>query len=283
MKNISLQELHDKYLAPTVCPFCGKALIIDGVDLRCVNKFCDAKLLSSVTSFIKKFEIKHSAKKQLDNFNIKTIDDLLAFLPNEAYKSEVTLYNELNEKLFTASPQKIFCAMNFKGLAEVQLGKIIEHYHFDWIMGLRFTDEEKAHMLSSLPSGIGEKSIETFWESAPEAIKNTQKIVTDSRYHYVAPATNEVNTSATPVESKGSICFTGALETMTRSEAQFMATSSGFEVKGGVTKGLTYLVMADPNSTSSKARKARELGTKCISEAEFLAMCRNEVNNLENL
>ena len=70
---------------------------------------------------------------------------------------------------------------------------------------------------------------------------------------------------------------------MTRSEAQALAESVGFEIKGGVNKGLTYLVMADPNSNSSKARKARELGTKCISEKEFLAMCKNEEQNLEEL
>lgn len=283
MKKISIEELHKKYCAPVVCPSCRAKLIIDGVDLRCPNPECDSKQLASVASFIRKFEVKHSAKKQLDNFGIKTIDDLLAFLPNQDYKSEVTLYNELNEKLFTASPQKIFCAMNFKGLAEVQLGKIIEHYHFDWIMGLRFTEEEKAHMLSSLPAGIGEKSIDTFWESAPEAIKYTQKIVCDSRYHYVAPLDDGTNVSSKPSGSRGSICFTGALETLTRNDAQKLATESGFEVKGGVTKGLTYLVMADPNSQSGKARKARELGTKLLSEKEFLAMCKNEEQSLEEL
>ena len=282
MKDISLQELHDTYLAPMVCPFCGESLMIDGVDLRCTNPKCDAQMNTALNVFIKKFEIKHSAKKQLDNFGIKTIDDLITFLPNQTYKSEMTLYNELNDKLFSASPEKIFCSMHFRGLAGKQLNKIVEHYGFEWIMSLKLTDNEKEYMLKNLPSGIGSKLIDAFWDKVSDAIENTQKITTDSRYHYnetkdVEVVKNAVNTT------RGSICFTGTLESMGRKEAQKLAESVGFEIKGGVTKGLTYLVIADPNSTSSKARKARELGTKLLSEKEFLAMCKPEEASLENL
>ena len=39
-----------------------------------------------------------------------------------------------------------------------------------------------------------------------------------------------------------------------------------------VTSGLDYLVMADPDSTSSKAEKARKLGTVVLGEEEFFRM-----------
>ena len=265
---------------PTHCDSCSEELIRDGVDLRCVNPNCSAKQLSTVASFIKKFDVKHSAKKQLDNFGIKTIDDLIAFLPNQNYKSEVTFYNEICSKVFTASPKKIFCAMNFKGLAGIQLAKIVDAYSLDWILSLKYLDSEKEAMYQKLPVGIGEKSIEVFWKYLPDAIANTQKIMNDSRYNIVMQNNNEVVKNDI---SKGSICFTGTLETMGRKQAQELATAAGFEVKNGVNKGLTYLVMADPNSNSSKARKAREFGTKCISEKEFLTMCKNEQQNLEDL
>lgn len=267
---------------PDECPCCGSKLKRDGVDLRCMNPNCDAQMNSALTVFIKKFEIKHSAKKQLDNFGIKTIDDLIAFLPNQAYKSEVTLYNELNDKLFSASPEKIFCAMHFKGLAEKQLNKIVTHYGLGWIMSLKLTNNEKEYMLGNLPSGIGSKLVDAFWDKLSDAIENTCKITSDSRYHYDETKDEEVVKNAS-VANRGSICFTGALETMGRKEAQALAESVGFEIKGGVNKGLTYLVMADPNSNSSKARKARELGTKCISEKEFLAMCKGEAQSLDDL
>ena len=41
---------------------------------------------------------------------------------------------------------------------------------------------------------------------------------------------------------------------------------------GSVTSKTNYLINNDVNSTSSKNRKARELGIPIISEAEFLEM-----------
>ena len=77
---------------------------------------------------------------------------------------------------------------------------------------------------------------------------------------------------AEPMVKRGSVCFTGALRTMSRSEATTKATLAGWEVKGGVSKGLTYLVTNDPFSGSSKNEKAKKLGTKVITEDEFLAL-----------
>lgn len=68
-----------------------------------------------------------------------------------------------------------------------------------------------------------------------------------------------------------SFCFTGSMKHK-RGELEAMVTDSGGTVKSSVTKGLTYLVMADPSSGSSKAKAARKNGTDCISEEDFLAM-----------
>jgi DNA ligase (NAD+) len=70
-----------------------------------------------------------------------------------------------------------------------------------------------------------------------------------------------------------SICFTGAMQNK-RSVLEKMAADAGAELKSSVGKGLTYLVIADPNSTSSKAVAARKLGTKLISEDEFLDLVK---------
>ena len=51
-----------------------------------------------------------------------------------------------------------------------------------------------------------------------------------------------------------------------------MVVDSGGSVKSSVGKGLTFLVIADVNSTSSKAVAARKLGTVLISEDDFLKM-----------
>jgi len=68
-----------------------------------------------------------------------------------------------------------------------------------------------------------------------------------------------------------SFCFTGALS-KPRPTFEKMVKDAGGEVKKSVGKRLSYLVMADPNSNTSKAQAARKNNTKCISEAEFLAI-----------
>jgi DNA ligase (NAD+) len=94
------------------------------------------------------------------------------------------------------------------------------------------------------------------------------KIISDGRYSL---AENEVKN----VQKNGkSICFTGALATMGRKEASKLAENAGFEVKSGVSKGLTYLVTNNPNSGSSKNDKARKLGTLVIDEKQFLELIK---------
>jgi len=66
-------------------------------------------------------------------------------------------------------------------------------------------------------------------------------------------------------------CFTGTMQRK-RSELLGLVVQHGGVVKSNVAKGLTYLVIADPTSDSSKAVNARKLGTTCISEENFLAM-----------
>ena len=99
-------------------------------------------------------------------------------------------------------------------------------------------------------------------------------ITNDSRYNCLKPSID------VPVKNViGSICFTGALS-ISRSEATKLAINAGFEVKNGVSKGLTYLVTNTPNSGSSKNKKAKELGTKVITEDEFMKIV--SVNIIEN-
>ena len=49
---------------------------------------------------------------------------------------------------------------------------------------------------------------------------------------------------------------------------------AGGEVKGSAGKGLSFLVTADPNGTSTKLEAARKNGTTLISEEAFLEMVK---------
>lgn len=77
-------------------------------------------------------------------------------------------------------------------------------------------------------------------------------------------------------ELKGkSVCFTGALRSsyrglpITREQAEELARGAGLRVLKGVTQELDILVVADPSTMSSKARKAREYGVRIMAEPAF--------------
>jgi DNA polymerase-3 subunit epsilon len=80
------------------------------------------------------------------------------------------------------------------------------------------------------------------------------------------------------------ICFTGELrsslngEPIERSYAQQVAESHGMIVKSGVSKALDFLVIADPDSMSGKAKKAREYGTRIVAEPVFWQMMGIDVD-----
>ncbi|MBO7521480.1 MAG: hypothetical protein J6T16_04495, partial [Opitutales bacterium] len=71
--------------------------------------------------------------------------------------------------------------------------------------------------------------------------------------------------------------LTGALNSMGRSDAKRLIESYGGRVGSGVGKSTDYLVSA--SESSSKLAKARELGIKILSEAEFLGMLKSAENS----
>jgi len=80
------------------------------------------------------------------------------------------------------------------------------------------------------------------------------------------------------------VCFTGALNAtlngapIDRSFAQKIAIEHGMVIKSGVSKGLDYLVTADPNSLSGKSLKARDYGVKIIAEPVFWSLVNFKVD-----
>lgn len=71
------------------------------------------------------------------------------------------------------------------------------------------------------------------------------------------------------------VCFTGESqaflsgERISRRTAEILATNAGLVVVRSVTKRLDLLVLADPESASTKARRAREYGIRLMAESAF--------------
>ena len=67
--------------------------------------------------------------------------------------------------------------------------------------------------------------------------------------------------------------ITGSVEHFSnRNEVKEVIESKGGKVTGSVTAKTNYLINNDVNSTSSKNKKAKELGIPILTEEEFLKM-----------
>jgi DNA ligase (NAD+) len=67
-----------------------------------------------------------------------------------------------------------------------------------------------------------------------------------------------------------SVVFTGTLETLTREKASEEVLKRGGKVSGSVSKKTDYVVAG--REAGSKLEKAKTLGIKVLTEAEFLAL-----------
>lgn len=92
-------------------------------------------------------------------------------------------------------------------------------------------------------------------------------------------AVSRLGESASKNEVVGKrVCFTGELQcsihgrSIGREMAQALATQAGCEVANSVTKKLDILVVADPNTQSGKAKKARDYGIRILAESVFWRM-----------
>lgn len=256
---------------PKKCPCCESELVLDETDLNyhCINDKCSAQVLKRIANFIKNLNVKGISEATLNKFKISSFEDLANFKPNTKYKTEMKLYSELQNKVFTRSKVALLAALNFRDLAEKSIRKIVDFYGFENIIASKY---------NGYPDGIGELTLQKFKNCVLDNLKIVDTFTNDRRY-------NCLESSEDTVEKRyiGSVCFTGKLNTMSRTQAARLAADNGYEVKDSVNKELTYLVTNDMNSGSSKNRKAKQLGIAVISENKFLQLCSNVQSDVLNI
>jgi len=111
-------------------------------------------------------------------------------------------------------------------------------------------------------------SIWSFWRD-PNNIAIVQSLL-DLGVHYQEIAVSEFrDPSSLPLNDK-TIVLTGALQSMSRSDAKKSLQLLGAKVTGSVSKNTSLVVVG--NDAGSKAIKAQELGIKMIDEEQMLAL-----------
>lgn len=277
MNLIELSKAY-KWNIPTKCPVCGGDLTLseNHKQFYCNNDYCKSKYSGRITKWTSVLGIKEFGMATIEKFLnigiISTISSLykidyqkVALLEGFGEKSADNLKNEIeSHKKMTLS--QFIAGYNIDSIGEKVVQKIINAKGFK-----NFEDFYKVkNHVDFICEGVGDSTalklfdgLTTFEQDMLETLKFVEIIEEE-----------KVESSSNSLNGK-SFCFTGAMKNK-RKDLEAKVIDFGGIVHDGIKKNpLTdYLVIADINSTSSKAVAARKLGVLLISEDNFLEMCK---------
>ncbi len=256
-------------IAIDACPACGSKVHRDGPKLLCTNASnCSGSQFKRIQKWVKKRNIMF-----LGESNLKALWDA------GLVKKIADLYLMPQDDMVAAGLGK---RMSEKILAEIEKSRDCSLADFIGSLSLDMLGRaEAANLVAQGVDTLGE------WEFLSETkivafpgyqhtkARRISEAVADN-WDLIIDIASELNiTSGKPKVKDGklsgeSVCFTGTM-TNKRGDLERQAEDAGGQVRS-VSKGLTYLVIADPKSMSSKAIKARKLGVSLISEDDFLEM-----------
>lgn len=270
---------------PHVCPVCGEEARVlktnDVESLYCMNAECQAKKIKSFTLFVsrdamnidglseatlEKFILKGFIKDLGDIFEIEKYKDEIVSMEGFGQKSYDNLIASIEKASHTTLPRLIYSlGISNVGIANAKV--ICKEFQYDLDKITHATPEE----ISSI-EGIGPVIAGTFTEYFADE-ENITKLE-----HLLSHLTfEEMKTeSAQSLEGKQFV-ITGSVEHFeNRAQLKEYIEERGGKVTGSVTSKTDYLINNDTTSSSSKNKKAKDLGIPILSEDDFLKLAGEE-------
>ena len=267
---------------PEECPVChGKTEIRQVSDtkaLYCTNEDCGAKHLKAFSLFVsrdalnveglseatlEKFIAKGFINSYSDMFHLDRYADEIQSMEGFGQKSYVNLQKSVEKARVTTLPKLIYGL----GIANIGLANakvICKEFHYDIEKMIHLTEDD-LNAISGIGPVIAKAYVEYF--ANEKHVEELRRLLAELEIPQ-----EEINTEAQIFENM-TFVITGSVEHFAnRNEVKEVIESKGGKVTGSVTAKTNYLINNDVNSTSSKNKKAKELGIPIITEEEFLAM-----------
>lgn len=253
---------------PTGCDSCGASPVWDGEYLVCPNTFdCPAQALGRLQRFVKELNVLEWGEAVLERLLaaglVRTVPDLYRLTKDQLMGIErmgEKSADNLRKTLWGKNPLPIevfLGGLSIPGCGSSTIALVMDAGYdtLDKLRAVKLDQLQDVKGLGPVKSAALHMWIQTHWNLVTEAQEAGLRL------------TERVKGTLTGF----SFCFTGKT-TMKRADLEAMVKDGGGTVKSSVGKGLTYLVMADPSSGTSKAQAAQKHGTKTISEDEFLKL-----------
>jgi DNA ligase (NAD+) len=259
---------------PTHCGTCGTELVNEGKRLYCPNPGCPRRAFHRLRKWLDVLDIRDFGDvlltKLFDAGRVREIRDLYTLRWEEIAQfegmGEVSARKVLENlsRVRTIPLPRFVAGFDIGGIAELKIAKVVDA-GFDTLDALRNAAPEAL----AEAEGIAETTAQQISEGLVAVADEMDRLLETEAVTIEAPQYRRTDTEGGADLRGISFCFTGALNGRTRSEAEDAVRKRGGEVRSAVSGRLSYLVTNEPESGSSKNRKARDLGVPIISEEEF--------------
>lgn len=276
----------DNITIPSVCPVCGGETKIvkenDSEVLVCANPDCQGKLLYKLSHFasrnalniegLSESTIQFLLKRKWvscfkDLYHLKGHEIEWKRFPGFGSKSVTSILSAIEKSRETTLDRFLY------GLSIPMVGRsasemIAKACDYDFGAFMQIMTLTGAKFFNYL-DGVGDSIIKSMDEYFNKECSNIFEL--SKEFNFNVPKVVNLNLSS-EVSGK-TFVITGSVEHFTNRDAVKDAiVNHGGKVVGSVSAKVDYLVNNDINSTSSKNKKAKELGVKIITENELIKM-----------
>lgn len=270
---------------PERCPVCQGETKIRQVGnakaLYCMNPECQAKHVKAFALFVSRdaLNIEGLSEATLEKFisrgYIHTFADIFHL---DQYKDEIQGMEGFGEKSYkklienvekarTTTLPRVVYSLGIAGIGLANAKVICRELKYDVEALLRVTEEELNEI-----QGVGEVLAKAFtgYFSDAKHVENFRKLLEE------LTIPEETLTKKQIFEGVNFVITGSVTHFANRGEVKELIESLGGKVTGSVTSKTNYLINNDVTSTSSKNKKANELGIPIISEETFLELVNQE-------
>ena len=279
-------------LQPTACPFCGGVVGRrvnvagdTGVIIECQNPNCEKKSTGKIRRWIASVDILGIGdvvlEAMVDQLNLSDASDLYTLRARFDELTDLMLNAERDMRLGDKRATSILEAID--GRRELTLNQFLGSLGLDHLGKRRVEIMIKAangelDQLGAWRSGMlrnldfaAQVGVPGIGGEIQDGIDGMSFVIDKLLANGVVILEKQLQSAAN--EKLQTVCISGKLHSgKKKADYEESLKNVGYALLDEVSKGLNFLVLADPDSTSSKAEKARKLGIQIISEDQLIEL-----------